>query len=164
MSTDPPGEAFTFEATHDATAVRSILLAELKNIGDDFTPSAECYEPPEGRYLIARENEEILGFWFFAPQTHVCWEVHIVLQPTCRGRRGIALTRAMLAWLWAHTECRRLVAAVPAYHRAAARFCALMGMERIGVNRKAFLRRGQLHDTVLFGISAPGESLCLSDR
>jgi RimJ/RimL family protein N-acetyltransferase len=152
--------AFAFEATHDATAVRSILLAELESIADDFTPSAERYEPPQGRYLIAREDGEILGFWFFVPQTHVCWEAHIVLTPTCRGKRGIALTGAMFAWLWAHTECRRLVAAVPVYHRRAVRFCALVGMERIGVNRRAFLRRGRLHDTVLFGISPPEESIC----
>ena len=63
--------------------------------------------------------------------------------------------RHFLAWLWSHTPCRRLTAAVPSFNREAQVYLTNgIGMRYVGRHEKAFLKYGSLHDLVLYGRSA----------
>jgi hypothetical protein len=97
-------------------------------------------------------------FCFF-PENEVCWSVHVaLLRGTPRAVTRQA-GREVMAWLWANTPCRRLVASVPASNRAAVRYgLDVEGMNLVpfGVNEKSFMKGGKLWDQVLMGRSRPG--------
>ena len=149
---------YRFEPTHDIELIRAIVVPFLPDISDDFTPDAEHYMPPaDGRYLLGYDGEELLGMWLLVPHTQVCWEVHAVmlhpLKPFC-GKCNIEAFRQMYRWVWANTLCRRIIACVPAFNRRAVLMASWSGMERFGVNPRAFLKGGKLHNVVMLGISA----------
>lgn len=146
-----------YQRTQDLELVRSILThPELYDwMGDDFTPERPYFEPnPDPRiwYLLCFDGEELLGLLMFVPQSHVLWDVHCSLLPSARGKTAEA-ARGAFRWMFALTHCRRIVAAVPRFNRPAAALCRIAGLKLYGVNPKAFLRRGSLHDLLLYGIS-----------
>jgi RimJ/RimL family protein N-acetyltransferase len=127
------------------------------HVGDDFTPCAHAWRPeiaPYHLYLLCKDAEEILGVWLFEIRG-ACWEVHIALLPAAWGARAKRAWREMLAWLWTHTPCRRLIANVPGYNRVALRYAERVGLRRFAVNERSYMRDGALHDQILFGLSRP---------
>ena len=148
----------TFAWTEDLALVRSLILPVYDQVRDDFAPPADRFQPDPAQWLLARDGEEIAALWLLAPHSRVCWEFHSVLSPAWRGKRAIALFRQMFAWVFnpENTECRRLLTNVPEFNRPAGLMARWIGMETIGVNRKAFLRDGRLQNLTLFGISPSG--------
>jgi RimJ/RimL family protein N-acetyltransferase len=130
--------------------VRQVILHAYDDVIDDFSPAPAAFQPPQGLLYLAAGSPPI-GVWAFVPQNAVWWEFHMSF--IHRGFVAMQATRNMFAWIWANTPCRRLTAAVPAYNRKACMFARLVGMKQFGVNERAFMRHGTLHDLILFGIS-----------
>jgi len=155
----------TFERTKDYGLVK-IILTELdlyRHVTDDFAPSPEAFEAnthPSIWYVLVWEANKLLGMFCFLPQNDICWDAHVALFRGVKPDETRQAGREVMAWLWANTPCRRLVASVPRSNRAAVRYgLAPEGMNLLpfGVNEKSFLKHGKLWDQVLMGRSKPGE-------
>ncbi len=152
----------TFQRTRDWALVKWIATHPMiwPNITDDFAPEPADWKPrtdEEIIYLIARDGDEVLGMFIFFPDNPVCWDVHVCMLPSAWGPRSLAAFLEMFQWVWANTNCMRIVGAVPKWNRRAALFALKAGMECFGINRKSHKKYGTLHDMALFGVSKPGE-------
>jgi RimJ/RimL family protein N-acetyltransferase len=130
-----------------------------RQISDDGSPPPEEFQPsdhPAVTYLMAYQGEELLGLYVLVPHNSVCWEAHVAMLPRAWGRARAA-TRALFAWLWTHTPCRRLVASIPESNRLALALARETGMRVFGFNEKSFLRGGRLEGQILLGLSRPDE-------
>lgn len=147
----------TYERTVDYGLVRSIIThpTQYQWAGDDFSPPAAEFKPNEDEriwYVLAMDGEKLMGMMMFLPQSSVCWEVHCCLLPACWGRTTEA-ARGAFAFLFRHTQAQRIVANIAAYNKLAIRLAVRSGMEMFGANRASWLRNGELHDQLCFGIS-----------
>ena len=149
----------TFERTENAALIRAIVTHPKvwPHVGDDFTPCADAWRPqfaPYLLYLLAKDGDEVLGVFAYEIRG-ACWEVHLAMLPGAWGPRASLAWAEMLAWLWAHTPCRRLIASVPAYNRIALHFAKRGGMRQFAVNERSYMKDGVLHDQILLGLSRP---------
>jgi RimJ/RimL family protein N-acetyltransferase len=152
-----------FERTSDLTLVREIMTHPKVYpwISDDGSPSREEYRPhPDLLYVLVFDDEELLGLWAFTPQNSVTWEVHTCLLPGQDFHRARTAAIEMAGWVWANSDCHRIVTTVPRSNRAARLFARAAGMVEYGLNEKSFRKNGTLHDQFLFGISRPEEKAC----
>ncbi len=150
---------FRFLPTCDLELVRRVLTHPriYPRITDDGSPPPEEFQPsdhPAVTYLVAYQGEELLGLYVLVPHNAVCWEVHVAMLPSAWGRARAA-TRAMVAWVWQHTRCRRLIASVPVSNRLALALGFAAGARAWGRNEKSFLRGGRLIDQITLGLSRP---------
>lgn len=150
----------TFERTFDMDLVRSILTHPkiYPFIGDDDAPKVEDFKPREDPAIwcvIVRDGAEVIGLFLLVAQSRSCWDIHVNFLPCAWGRRAAKAGREIWAWIWANTECRRVVATVAICNRSAIAYAMRSGMKRFGVNVSSFLKHGELQDQVLLGISRP---------
>lgn len=151
-----------FERTTDYRLVREIMTHPKVYpwIADDGSPAVEEFQPvehPAFWYVLAFEEEELLGLWLFSPQNSICWEVHTCLLPGHGFRRAREAAAAMALWIWENTPCRRIVTNVPRFNRTARTFAEAAGMTRCGVNLRSYMKNGELHDQLMLGMSRPEE-------
>lgn len=66
----------------------------------------------------------------FCIQEPGLYEVHTNFLPEHRGRNAIRASLAAYRWMFTHTDCMALQTRVPAFNKAAARFCAIVGATR----------------------------------
>lgn len=156
----------TFERSHDWELIKSIVThpSVYSGISDDGSPPAEQWNPKEYplvQFVIARDGNEILGLWALAPQTSACWEVHTCLLPNAYGKRAHQAVMEFEDWVWNNTKAMRVVTDVPEYNRVALRFSLNAGLKQFGLNPKAYMKNGKLHDVIMLGISKPGVETCL---
>ena len=153
-------------ATHPVTIQRSRDYSLLWRIAtseeiyrvtsDDGSPIPSRWRIAEREdcyYLLAQENETILGFCAFYPVNAVTFETHVCF--LSRGPVNESAFRAMLAWMWNNTKALRIVGAVPEYNHLAIAFARRCGFEKFGWNRDSFLKNGKLYAQVCMGISRP---------
>jgi RimJ/RimL family protein N-acetyltransferase len=148
-----------FARTRDLTLVRSVLThaSQVRMSAEDATDVATWNPHDDERiwYIAARELDEVLGIFTLIPQNACCYEIHAALLPRCWGARTREALRGALAWMFANSPARRIVASIPAYNRLAIALARDAGLTRYGMNEKSFMRGGTLHDQVLVGISKP---------
>ncbi len=130
-----------------------------KALCDDFSPPATEWSPtvhPQVGYVLLMEGEELLGLAICNAHTLGMWEVHNLMLPTVGWKKRVKVATEFFQWLRS-CGCWRVIGKALAYNRYAIRFNETIGMERIGVNQKAFMRDGVLQDEVWFGLSLPME-------
>lgn len=105
---------------------------------------------------MAREGQQLVALFTLIPQNAACWEIHAT---RVFGAAAADAQRAIAPWIFSKTSCRRLVAQIPATNRAAIRAARRAGFVEYGCNPRAFLKRGELVDLVLLGVSAAEVSM-----
>ena len=155
----------TFERSEDWELIKKIVTHPrvYPAVSDDFSPPASEWEPikhQDAWYVIARDGEDVLGLWALFPDSRICWKVHTCLLPKSYGERARVAVRGFSAWVWANTPCLRVITDVPDYNRLAMNFALEAGLTEFGVNRKAYMKNGKLHDLVMLGISKPEPDPC----
>jgi RimJ/RimL family protein N-acetyltransferase len=146
-----------FERTRDLALVRELIAGDARvydAASDDSAPAREEWQPndhPLIWYVVAREGQQLAALYTLIPQNAVSWEIHA---SRVFGGAAAEALGAIAPWLFSRTDCRRLVASIPATNRAAIRAARRAGFREYGRNPRAFLKRGQLVDLILLGISA----------
>ncbi len=150
-----------FERCTDLSLVKDffVLHPELyAAVRDDFTGPAEDFVPidhPLVSYiLLLGDDGQLYGLAMVNAHSMILWEVHNFILASVGWKKRCAIARAFLDFLWAH-GCKRVIGKVLVTNRYALRFNESMGMERIGVNRRCFLKDGVLQDEVWLGLSSP---------
>lgn len=127
-------------------------------ITDDFAPTPHDWNPERDariHYLVAYDVDELLGLFILFPTNGICWDAHVCMLPSAWGIRTQFACGAMFRWVWEHSAVRRITGAVPRWNSKALAYARRCGMTVYGVNPRAQLKNGELHDLVLFGISRP---------
>lgn len=122
---------------------------------DDACPAAAEFRPNEDErivYLEARRGRELVGILTLIPENAVCFQLHFAGNLS-RIKTATAAARAVIAWAFRNTPARRVVASIPATNRLAIALAKRTGLTQYGVNSASFLKRGQLVDQILLGIS-----------
>lgn len=150
----------TFERTADYGLIKSVIThpAIWAHATDDYGQNPGEWEPAQSDliwYVAVKENEELLGLFMLVPENHICWKVHTCLLPNAWGRRAKQAAKHGIEWVWANTECLRIVTDVPKYNRQASLFARWAGMSEFGVNPKSYMKNGELQDVTMLGISKP---------
>lgn len=151
----------TFERTHDWALVKAIATHPKvwNTITDDFSPQPRDWEPNQDEavwYVLAKtEGGSLLGMFTFYPENAICWRSHVCMLPESWGLQAQQACREVFTWLWAHSSCLRIIGSIPECNSLALGFALQCGMERFGINRKAYQRGGKLFDLVMLGISKP---------
>lgn len=153
----------SIERSTDYAALTSIARhpAIYGSMADDYSPAPDDYHVPNGEhliYLLAQLDGVPRGFWLFAPQNHVCFEVHTVLNPQLFGTRALDAAKMAENWIWSNTTCRRMFTNVPVTNRLALRFAKAAGMVEFGINENSYLKNGKLIDQIMLGMSKPGDN------
>jgi len=152
---------FRFERSTDYALIRSVVTSPEVWAGasDDFSGSPNNWQPLQSEhvwYLMAWDDDTLLGLFALHPQNRVCWEVHTCLLKHCWGPQAAACAKAAIAWVWQNNhELQRIVTQVPCGNRLAHRFAKEAGMIQYGLNLKAFMKNGRLQDIALLGVSRP---------
>jgi RimJ/RimL family protein N-acetyltransferase len=123
---------------------------------DDASPLPEAVGIPEREdciYLLARIDQQILGFVAFSPVNGATFEVHVCF--LSRGPVNQQAFAKMLGWMWGATKAQRIIGAVPSYNRLAIAFAEKAGFNVYGVNPKSWMKHGKLHSMICLGISRP---------
>lgn len=146
------------EPTKDWNYIKSVATHPRlwPYLADDFSPAPEVWEPPDSEsriYLKVADQERELGFFLLCAFSPILFQVHTALLPCAWGKRAAAAAEALIAWVWEHTTCQRLITEVPDYNTLAHRFALKAGMTEYGRNPKSFSKDGLLHDLILLGIS-----------
>jgi RimJ/RimL family protein N-acetyltransferase len=144
--------------TEDLDLVRTIMTHPKvwPYISDDFCGEADSFEPvlsPALLYLEALDEEGPGGVWLYHPHNAICWEVHTCCLPEWWGPRALQAARLTLRWVVEHTACRKVITYVPVCNSLAYRFALRAGMVDEGRNRASFLKRGQVLDQYVLGIT-----------
>ena len=153
----------TFARTRDARLIRGVLThpTQARMSSEDAT-NVEAWQPSDDErviYLAAtmetacKAFTELAGIFTLLPQNSVCFEIHAAILPAAWGCRSREALRGAIAWTFAETGARRIVASIPAYNKLAVKLALDCGMRAFGRNRESFLRGGRLHDQILVGIS-----------
>jgi len=152
-----------FRRTRDYDQIHGILTSPgiYRSMGDDFLPpdprEFQVNEHPLSFYVLASNDEGLVGLFSLYPQNMVCWEVHVAMLPSAKTAEKWESARELPAWLARNTRCRRLVASVPHTNRAAVIYGTHgIGMRYVGRQPKAFMKDGQLQDLILLGMSLNG--------
>ena len=128
---------------------------------DDFSPSAEDYQPPTGKdvyWLFAYRGAVPVGLFLLFPLNAINFDIHAAVFPWARGTKWSRLAgEAALDWIWKNTRCRRVTAGCPAFNARALGWVKAIGFREFGVNHASFQKSGTLHDLIMLGISKPPE-------
>lgn len=150
----------TFERTQDYSLIRQIVTHPriYKHIGDDGSPPAESYQPPQHDsflYLLVYDQSELLGLFMFHPITSLCLELHTCLYPSAGFARAKQAGTGAIDWIWQHTGYTRIRTEVPEYNRPAFRLAVQSGFRAFGRDLACFPKHGRPCDLILLGISKP---------
>jgi|SRR5581483_1764690 len=146
------------ERTFDVELVRSVIgHPEIKPHvleGDDVpVPLHDSIY-----YLVAREErfadgaveDDVVGMVGFLPVNSIAWNPHVAVLPRHRGR-GTELMALAMQWMFANTQCRKLVAYPPVFNARMIRVFEKCGFEFEGRSPASFAWRGEIHDRMLMG-------------
>jgi RimJ/RimL family protein N-acetyltransferase len=159
-----PGISIRRATVADADSIEAICRDSdvFPWLCDDATnnPDAMDYKPllaiPQVCFVLVSEDGEDIGAFMFVPYNSISYELHTAFLPGHRGRKVIEAALLTMEYLFTQTPCRKVMTRIPENNRRAVVMARMCGMSQEGLDRKSFLKGGQLLDQHVFG-------LCLDD-
>lgn len=141
--------------THDMELVRGILAhpAIWPHIHDDSVTEPGPIDHP-GFFWMLVDEEGPAGVFLLHAHNAVCFEVHTCLLPRIWGPKAKEAADLCLGWMVENTPCQKMITHVPEGNVLALRFARKVGFAHEGVNRKSFLKNGELLDQQVLGLTA----------
>lgn len=100
--------------------------------------------------LMTQDGAAALVFHFRA---RGLYEVHAQALPQARGRTSLAMALASFAWMFRNTDCRKIVAAIPADNLAAEALAVRVGMRFAETLASAWPREGRMVDVRKYALT-----------
>jgi len=141
--------------TLDEAAIKATVThpAIWPHVADDSC-SLDTYAPPiNGVLWLEVVDEQSLGMYLVHPHNCVTYEIHTCLLPVAWGAKAKQAGKLVLDWIFANTNCQKVVTQVPQTNALALRYAKRCGMVVEGNNRQSFLKDGQLLDMTQLGIT-----------
>lgn len=140
---------------YDVDIVRSILTHPdiYDRISEDGAPSAESYQPnmDSATFLVGVVDAMPIGVFIVHQINGVTWECHLQVLPEHRKNHASEfLTRCID--LVSNAGVKKIVAQIPYLYPNVKDFALRHGFHIEGVNRKSYLKHGQLYDQWYVGL------------
>lgn len=112
-------------------------------IADFFLSNDKCFVlcPMDGVLLLA------------APFSSVALMGHVAIVSAARGAKAARAAVSAYRWIFENTGYTKIFGMPPSANKLASMFAAMTGMRAEGRVSKAFRKRGELHDLLVFGIT-----------
>ncbi len=128
-------------------------------IGEDNSGEAKDFHIDlDGAYAIALvggegDDENLHGFVIGHHYTDTILAIHVLISPDYWGHDdNVELGKRACALLLELSGAAKLVASIPFADKEVLRYAQRVGFEREGVNKKSFLRGGELLDQYYVGL------------
>ncbi len=88
----------------------------------------------------------------FVRQNGVMWNIHLAISKKCTlsGKERLGLSHDACEWMVHHRGARKFVAQIPKTNRAAQRYAAACGLQRVGTLTSAIRKNGVMVDMVMY--------------
>lgn len=123
----------------------------------DWTVYGE--DPSKLIFLFALDNGLPLGFTMLQQRGQILAEIHVVFLPQARGKLALHCIHYTLEQAFAWRGMLKVRAEIPACNRPARVVAARAGLVLEGRSTKSFLKDGELHDILLYGVTKDGYAL-----
>jgi RimJ/RimL family protein N-acetyltransferase len=123
------------------------------HVHDDGATEPNPLDVPGLFWLLVEDEEGVAGVFLLHAHNLACYEVHTCLLPRTWGEQARQATHLCRAWMFENTPCQKLITNVPADNLLALRFAKRCGMTPEGVNRKSYLKNGELLDQHVLGLT-----------
>lgn len=146
------------ERTYDERAIIEIMANPemVKTIAEDGF-DIDGYKPDvKGTcWLMIKAGEEVIGVYSLEPKNSVTLEIHPQVLPEHRSRYANESLMGVYRWILeeAPKNYQKVMSMVPVIHKNVRRFAEMHGFKMEGVNRKSYLKGGEIIDQWLFGIT-----------
>lgn len=137
------------EATMKLPYIWPYIHDDMSSV-DEFSPA-----PPTDNLIqyLGVFCPDYSGFFLLVRHNKIVFEIHTVLTKSCRGRIAIEAAKSVIGWIFANTECERLITVIPSDNPLAERLAVSAGMSIYGENPHSFKRDGVVQSTKLYGIT-----------
>jgi hypothetical protein len=105
------------------------------------------------RIVGAYCGQQLTGFFLLTQMSSVLWQFHTAIKPEFRGAAAMKAVQQMISLAFSELAAQKLITFVPTFNRGAAVFAVHCGLSRQGCITGSFLKNGELHDQIIFGIS-----------
>jgi len=129
------------------------------NVSDDSIESEDYSPTIEGLIWLKVFDDNLLGIYMIQRHNFINYEIHTCMLPNSWGEKAKQASRLVLDWIFANTECIKLVTHVPEDNPLALRYAKKAGLIVEGNNRKSIMKKGRLLDQIQLGITKE-EYLC----
>lgn len=143
--------------TEDADFIKEVItspglwptVAEDGHNPEDYIPDTE-----RGCWLSIIHDGQFIGLYYIHAHNTVLAEIHAHILPECRKEFSFPSGGAALYWIYEYApQYQKIIANVPRIYENVKNFTAKFGFVVEGVNRKSYLKNGELHDQWLLGIT-----------
>lgn len=138
--------------TKDMDKIKAVLCDEwiYNRISEDGTPNVEDYEPTtDALYLI---DDDLSGVMIFHPINAITFEMHIQMLDKSKA---MEFGHSCIEWFWDKSYATKLVAQIPEIYPDVCKFAEKHGFEKEGINRASYLKDGNLHSQIYYGLIKP---------
>lgn len=142
--------ARTFDADGINRIIHDPAISDL--LCDDHTQDY-CVQECESQCWIGVYDDtgRLDGAFLLLPVNSVTVDIHTCLLPVIHGKPAIEAGQLLLQIIFG--QFKKAITSVPANNRRAALFAAKLGFQNEGINRKSFLKNGELLDQKLMGLT-----------
>lgn len=123
-------------------------VAEDGQKKDEFKAdcSGECW-------LLMMSGTEFIGAYNLHSHNRITVEIHAHVLPIHRKKHSYDTGIAALSWIIENTKYKKVVASIPVIYKNVKRFTCSFGFKEEGINRKSYLKCGEVVDQYLLGIT-----------
>ena len=147
--------------TKNALLIREIMTDDKlwAQLSEDHAPDKEQWMPDMWYpwLVLTRENDymvELYGVAAWIPQTPIVYKFHpAFLSDKWGDKHTVGLTKLAIDWAWKNLSVQKMVASVPVMYKNTLRLGQRVGFKREGINKKSFLKDGELHDQYYLGLT-----------
>ncbi len=127
------------------------------NISDDLSPPVEDFslDMLNGHEYLVGFVDKPIGYVGLHPANGITLIAHIQILPEYRKEYALEFGKGAAQWIWDNTQFMKIQASIPTLYPNVISFIERLGFNKEGVSEKSYLRHGEIHDSVYFGMARP---------
>lgn len=142
------------ERTYDLNVINYVLKhPKIKDyVEDDLSGNVEYFIHDKLYYLAAYEGDIIAGMFIFHPLNTVTVGAHSAVLPGFYGKKAREAGKLAIKWIFDNTRFMKINGSTPINNKLALKFNEDLGFKSEGINKKSYLKNGELYDQIYFGL------------
>lgn len=142
-----------FEITKEKDTITKIMThpSIWSCVTDDLTINSH-YEPSTGLYVLAKDDEEILGLVIFQDLAGTCVQAHVAFLPSAWGKRTLQAIIQMTKWFFKNTTMEKIVGFIPECNVHMVSLANRAGFKTDGIISNCFWKNEKLHNLIIVSI------------
>ncbi len=144
----------TAQKTIDTDEINSVLTNPviLKAISEDGA-QLKNIDIKNETWVSIKKKDTTIGIYNLVPLNAITMEVHAHVLPEYRKEYSMRTSRIFYKWFLGNTDRLKLIAIVPLIHKNVQNFLISNKFTVEGINRKSFIKNGEIMDQIMFGIT-----------